>query len=205
MANRSYLFATNSYNAPSEGYVATGMSEFAYQVHPLYELMVSQDAIIANSQLWDRQNISIVGDLAKGKQLVIDFLHMLYALDENFQTEDFKEFITETIDFLGKRNEKYALLEAGEIYELEDDELEVMNQTYFESAKENAAEIMRLLEKHKNEQLTAEELSSSSFYDDFVEISTEYGEWEIDEIDWVDFWSTILYFSLDGEEDEEDE
>jgi hypothetical protein len=202
MANRSYLFATNSYNAPSEGFVATGMSEFPYQVHPLYELMVSQEAVLANSQLWDRQNIAIVGDLAKGKQLVIDFLQMLYVMDEDFQTEEFKDFINDTIDFLGKRTEKYALLEAGEIYELEDDDLQAMNQTYFDSSQENAAEVIQLIEKHKNGQLTTEALTSSNFYDDFIEISTEYGEFEIDEIDWVDFWSTILYYSLEGDEEE---
>lgn len=196
MANRSYLFATDAYDVPQDVFNAIGMSEFAYDIHPLYKLLVSRESKIVDSYIWKQEDIGIIGDLDQGKEIVISFLRMLNELDPTFQTPEFEKFISDTVDFLGKRNEKYAFLEGGEIYDMEEGDLKERCKIYFDSIKESGKEVISLLEKNSHGKLNLAGLSGTGFFGDFIKIITQSGGIEINKIDWKDFWSTILYYDL---------
>lgn len=198
MANRSYLYATDAYDVPNDVFTATGMSEFAYEIHPLYELLVSQETKIVDSYIWKKDDIGIVGDLEDGKKLVIDFLRVLNDLDPDFQTPEFEKFISDTVEFFKTRIEKYAFLEGGEIYDMLEGELSETCEAYSQNSEEAGKEVIELVKMNSHGKLTLTELIDSEFYDNFVEISTQSGKIEIREIDWKDFWSTILYYDLEN-------
>jgi hypothetical protein len=197
MANRSYLYATNAYDVPNDVFEATGMSEFAYQVHPLYELLISRETKIVDSYIWKQEDIGIIGDLEEGKKLVVDFLRVLNELDPDFQTPAFEKFISDTVAFFKTRNEKYAFLEGGEVYEMEEGELSEMCEAYYHDAKESGKEVTELINMDSHGKLTLAQLADSDFYDNFIEISTQSGEIETKEIDWEGFWSTLLYYNFE--------
>lgn len=134
MANRSYLYSI-SFDATAgkkDNDKIFGLSEWSYSIPISFKILVSQDTKLFHSIIWDYEApISIQGNFKKGKQKLFDFLEKLK--DENiFDQEELNKHIAETKNFLDNNELENIILECGEIYQMNNEELEVQNQQLFE-------------------------------------------------------------------------
>ncbi|RMX14834.1 hypothetical protein EBQ34_08960 [Vandammella animalimorsus] len=97
-----------------------------------YKILVSQNAHLSHSIIWDYPHpIAIQGEFEAGREKLFAFLKQL-AAENIFDSVELQRQIRATEAFLEKNRLRYAILECGEIYELEQTALEVQNQELFE-------------------------------------------------------------------------
>ena len=184
MANRSYLYSTGQDKV-------LGISERDYDIPLTYKILVSQDAKIARSIIWDDSGpIAVQGDFVKGRQRLYDFLDALIK-EDIFNESELAGHIANAKTFLDSPDNAGAFfhLENGEIYEMadEDEELEAQNRAFFENEilkidDTIEAALAGLRESKKNNDLK--------------------GMWELLGIG---YWSNTLYYDFSGELGEPDD
>lgn len=138
MANRSYLFSIDfdrTKEKRDDTKKVCGLSEYNYGIPLSYLILASQDAEISNSIIWNYEYpIAIIADFYKGRKKLFDFLDNL--LSKNiFEQSQLENKISTTKDFLldKKHENKYIILECGEIFEMEEGEPEDHNKNLFET------------------------------------------------------------------------
>ncbi|MHC6202089.1 DUF7822 domain-containing protein [Breznakiellaceae bacterium SP9] len=139
MANRSYIYSIDfdrTIEERDENKNVCGLSEYAYMIPLSYKIMVSQNAKMSKSILWDTDElIAIIADFQLGRQKLFDFLNSLLKIDL-FEKNNLEEQIQRTKGFLydKKHENKFIILECGELFEMENDEegLEKYNKKLFE-------------------------------------------------------------------------
>jgi hypothetical protein len=125
MANRSYLYSVDSILAGKKKVKPIrSLSEWNYAVPLSHQLLVSGSPKRCTSAIWDHE-IGIAGEYGPGRDRL---LRLLAALEETRglkKKDEFVEAATETRKVLQskKRAGRYFLLEAGEIFDLGDEEL----------------------------------------------------------------------------------
>ncbi|MET4083127.1 hypothetical protein ABIB40_003096 [Pedobacter sp. UYP30] len=192
MANRSFIYTTNSYQDSTTG--ATGLSEYPYEVHPLYLLIVSCDSEMILSKVnLGEDKTAIVGDFEKGKSLVLQFLDLILNYDDSFKNDTFEAFVKKGNEILNQHNEKYVILENFEIVELSGTNF--VPET-FKDLGVVKQEVEELYLKHLGGNLTLEDIRETSIYNDFEDVSIKWGQVELEDVDWSDFWTDSIYYSF---------
>ncbi|MBJ2174816.1 hypothetical protein JBL43_11250 [Aureibaculum sp. A20] len=143
MANRSYLYSLNYNQGKLEKTTQKnicGVSESEYYIPLAYKILISEDVQMCNSIIWDnKQMIALTGNLEKGKSKLFDFLETLKTkrlFDEsvlNKKIEEARNSLSGT--------QHYGLLEAGEIYDMEDDDIYDQNIRLYSNIKNIDVEI----------------------------------------------------------------
>lgn len=122
MANRSYLYSTNTIPGPDvspDERELTGISEQNYDIPLVYKILLSGNPRKCKSSIWDTpEDIAIVGNYDAGVERLSEFLDRICHPD----AEPLK---TEALDFLamGTNRNNYFVLECGEIFDMEDEPL----------------------------------------------------------------------------------
>lgn len=179
MANRSYLYSIDfdrTVEDRTENKKVCGLSEWNYDIPLVFQILVSQNAKLSPSIIWELDEpIAIIADFYKGREKLFIFFEELLKMnlaDKNeleVQIIDAKRFLNDK-----KHENKYIILECGEIYEMGEGELEEQNRKLYENEilniDERIKEFMDRLRKNKN---NTEELQTLG----------------------LNFWSEVLYFS----------
>ena len=104
-----------------------GLSESEYNIPFIYRILVSVNPEATASIIWkNEEKIAITADYAGGLARLADFL-------ERFpKKRGDKTAVTKLLKFLKDESNvrKYIHLECGEIFEMEDEELEVQNENF---------------------------------------------------------------------------
>lgn len=147
MANRSYLYSIDfdSTKKDNKEGKAIGLSEYAYAIPLSYMILVSQDTKLSNSIIWEYENpIALVGDFEKGEKRLFALLDIL--LKKGIFNRDLLEKArAETKEFLDTHKSKYILLECGEIFEMDDEDIVTQNEDLYENLEMNIKEEVDLL------------------------------------------------------------
>jgi hypothetical protein len=151
MANRSYLYSV------SQGGKAKGISEWGYDIPLAFKILVSQDAKMVDSLIWDDPPaIAIRGDYVKGRQKLYDFFGVLEESGVLPKDDRLSACIKDAKEFLDSpANEgEFFHLENGEIYEMDDRadlSLTELNKIMFERVVQIDKTISTLLESLKEQ------------------------------------------------------
>lgn len=125
MANRAYLYSTDKHPSEEKKKII-GISEWSYEIPIVFKVLLSGDTEQTRSMIWCEceDNISIVGDMDKGIKKLKDFLSKVEC-DSNLKEE--------AISFLEatENNQKYLVLECGEIHDMLDCNLGEANAKVF--------------------------------------------------------------------------
>ncbi|MEY8252582.1 MAG: hypothetical protein RPR91_09360, partial [Colwellia sp.] len=128
MANRSYLYSCNVIPGENEEKKLVGISEWNYDIPIVYKLLLSGNPQMCQSSIWDvEENIAIAGCYNTGVSNLSRFLDLI-------EREDAKELVKEASDFLssGINKGNYFILECGEIFDMNGEDLAGQNQELFE-------------------------------------------------------------------------
>lgn len=219
MANRSYLYSISfdkTTEDRQENDKIVDLSEYSYNIPISYKILVSQDTKLSHSIIWDYEKpIAIQGNFQKGKQKLFLFLEKLK--NENiFDSEELEKYITDTKTFIEDNELENVILECGEIYEMNDEDLEIQNQQLFDEIYNINNTIDNLLNELKSTKLSLEKmyverekLSNPSFFskifssnksrteelDKNIEITKNNMWWSLG----IDYWSNILYYDFSDE------
>jgi hypothetical protein len=137
MANRSYIYSIDfdrTLEHRSENKKVCGLSELNYSIPLAYKILVSQNSKISPSVIFDYEKpIAIIGDFYKGREKLFLFLDELLKTDI-IDKDELKREIKTSKEFLydAEHENKYAILECGEIYTMNDGELEEHNRKLYE-------------------------------------------------------------------------
>lgn len=187
MSNRSYLFSM-----PKK----CGISNFSYDIPLSYKILVSQDASIVKSIIWNiPELIAIQGSFIKGRQKLYSFFDELLNLNmlDNFlllkKINNTKEFL-DSHDIQGD----FFHLENGEIYDMNDFDLETQNNIFFENEILKIDKIIESTLKELNELKQKLNLKSKPSKDSEQEqmINDLTNMWNILGLD---SWDRNLYYS----------
>jgi len=205
MANRSYLFSTNfdkSSYAGKENREIRGISEFDYDIPLAYKILVSQDAKIVNSIIWEYSHpIAIQGDFSKGKRKFFDFLDALVT-ENILDGSIWEEKMNEARGFLNsaKCKNDFFLLENGEIYEMTGEALEAQNLFLFEN------EILKIDDTISRHLLRIKELKQGrqnkhGLFSGFGKSKKANNESDkeliiLHDLLGIDYWSDVLYYNF---------
>ena len=222
MANRSYLYSIDFDATKGErknGEKIFGLSEFAYYIPLSFKILVSQDAQVSNSIIWDNEHpIAIQGNFEKGKRKLLDFLAQLQN-KKFFNRTELNKQITETLEFLNSHQLQNIILENGEIYDMLEKKIEDQNKQFF---KEEIINIDRQIDEYFNhfETMSADienlkkEISDLSRPKGFLpKLLSSYNSVKVQALEekvkdinlemWnmlgINYWSDILYFHFDNE------
>jgi len=222
MANRSYLYSID-FNATKgerkNGEKIFGLSEYAYYIPLSFKILVSQDAQVSNSIIWDNEHpIAIQGNFEKGKRKLLDFLAQLQN-KKFFNRTELNKQITETLEFLNSHQLQNIILENGEIYDMLEKKIEDQNKQFF---KEEIMNIDSQIDIYLNQfetmsaniKILKKEISDlskpkgflSNLLSAYNSVKVEALEKKIKDINlemWnmlgINSWSDILYFDFDNE------
>lgn len=114
MANRTYLYASNTLPPDVSGEKLRSIGEYSWDVPFLFQLLMSANPQRCRSSIWDTpESIAIAADYEAGLEKLVTFLNRV----ENPVIEPMRN---EAIAFLTAPENKreYLILEAGEIFEL---------------------------------------------------------------------------------------
>jgi len=185
MANRAHLYAVDlipSIGVPNANLNAVGLSEYNSDVPVAYKFLVSKQIQICDSAIWRQKDLALIGDYKEGTALL---LALLKAYGDALPSADaaFDEAYHETESFLLdiKNSRKYILLEAGEIFELDDDkDLQANNKKLF---KELAG-----LKDQGDSRFINGTLRS------ILDVKKQ-GQWNAEDFG-ITSWSNVLYYDL---------
>jgi len=183
MANRSYLFSIDfdrTIEQRNETKKVYGLSEWPYAIPLAYKILVSQEAKLSPSIIFDYDKpIAIIGDFYKGREKLFAFLDELLKLnildnDElTTQINDAKEYLYDE-----KIEAKYIILECGEIYEMGTDAFEEANKNLYENEIQQIGKtIDDFISKVKNISGDSKNIMN-----------------EIDSMLGIGFWDDVLYY-----------
>ncbi len=135
MANRSYLYAIDfdrTSGSRKEGEKIFGLSECEYATPLSYLILVSQNSVVSKSINWDNeQPIAIQGSFSEGFVKLLEFLERL-QVEEIFDKVELEKQIEKTKRFLEEHKLEKIILENAEIYDMEEEKMEVQNQKLFD-------------------------------------------------------------------------
>lgn len=196
MSNRSFVFTANDYRQVPVN--AVGLSEYEYQVHPLYLLLVAFNSDVISSGIFndedqDAEKTAMVGGFEQGKALVLKFLELVSIYSKSYRSKSFSEFVATSREFLNQRNEKYVVLECAEIIQLGDTNFVSKMIAEMEEMKN---EVEALYAKHLKGEAKKEDLAKMPFYNEFDDICTYHCQIEVEDIEWEDFWTDTVYYNL---------
>jgi hypothetical protein len=128
MANRSYLYSCDHIPGETEDKAPLkGISEWKYDIPLTYKILLSCNPRICRSSIWEiDKNIAIVADYDSGVQKLIQFLDHVESPESANLVAEAKAFLQST-DNKGR----YFVLECGEIFDMEDEDLEAQNNKLF--------------------------------------------------------------------------
>lgn len=218
MANRSYLFLLNfdrTTRKKEESDKILGLSEYSYTIPVSYKILLSQECKLTDSILWDYEHpISIIGNFQKGREKLILFLSELRE-KSYYAPQLLDKLISETVDFLNKGTNigEYTYLEAGEVFEMGNDTIEIQNKqlfdeiSNFENLKKN---FFNLIESKNNELVQLRNSLSANEKKGFFlsifnlkKVNIEEVNNKIENIEreknallGIDNWSNALYYSF---------
>lgn len=137
MANRSYLYTVNfnqNKRFKKTKDAVFGLSESEYNIPLVYKILVSPEVEMCKSLIWDNeQQIALTGNIEKGKIKLFDFLTSLQS-KRFFDAQLLNEKIDNAKIALSK-TQHYGLLEAGEIYDMENENISCQNIQLYNSLK----------------------------------------------------------------------
>jgi len=222
MANRSYLYALDfdrTKGAREKGEKIWSLSEYSYGIPLAYKILVSQGSKISHSIIWEYEHpIAIQGDFEKGEQKLLEFLSRL-SNENIFDKDELERQISDTKKYLHEHKLEHIILECGEIFEMEDGELEEKNKKLFEEEilkiDEKMDEAMVYFKQEKVNilklQLEITELSKPQgflkriFFGDKtldikkMEEEIEKKEQEMWNMLGINFWVDVLYYQFENE------
>ncbi|WP_352259489.1 hypothetical protein [Psychrobacter sp. TB55-MNA-CIBAN-0194] len=126
MANRSYLYSTNTIPEPNQddsSRVLTGISEYNYDIPIAFKVLLSGNPQACLSVIWDSaEKIALIGDYASGVQNLEAFL-------TGITLPAAQATIAEALEFLKmpENQNQYFILECGEIFEMSETPVEAQN------------------------------------------------------------------------------
>ena len=192
MANRSYLYATGDKKS-------IGISEYGYDIPLSFKILVSQDAKIVDSIIWDdsdifddsdEQQTAVQGDFVKGRKKFFDFLDML-AKEKVFAeyklVSKLLHYIAQTKEFLNDKAHanRYFRLENGELYAMNASSWQKQNKTLFDN------EILKIDNEIQSFLVGLRKANDKAEVDDLLESLA------------LNDWNDILYYGLSEPEKEE--
>ncbi|MFZ2206671.1 MAG: hypothetical protein WA061_05795 [Microgenomates group bacterium] len=184
MANRAYLYSTNSIpTKENEGkWTVKGLNENAKYPPYSFMLLASGDTKVCDSVIWNTKN-GVVGTYKKGVEQLKKFLSYLKKeIKDN--AKEFDSYCEKTLAFLEDKNnqQEYILLEAQEIFDLNTYVNHAKNLTGKGKLYTTPEELVSLIQKFNNDE-TLKALAK---------ITTDH--WKEDVL--LDGWSSILYFDF---------
>ncbi len=200
MANRSYLYASNGVKHESgspEQRNVIGISEWNSDIPLIYKILMSGNPKIIKSSIWvEAGNIAIVGEYSQGVAQLSRFL-------DKITLPGAQELKNEALEFLSKNHRSHFILECGEIYDMEDDDIEIQNAQLFTEISNLEQQIEQALsdllpptlELHKERSWLTRLLGSAQP----ASPSVVSGD-PLDQIYSLGLgnWSNVLYFDLTG-------
>lgn len=146
MANRSYLFATNT--APGADIAATrrqliGIAEHNYDIPIVFKLLVSANTCACPSSIFDdAPEVALAGDYEGG-------LRALEAFFARIDRSDAQLLIADALTFLRapENRRTWFVLEAGEIFDMEDDPVTEQNRALLAEVSDLGASVSATLAK----------------------------------------------------------
>lgn len=138
MANRSYLYSIDfdsTIEKRSDDKKIIGLSEWAYMIPLAYKILVSQNSKLSESIIFGYDKpIAIIGDFHKGREKLFLFLDELLKTDL-LDKQELEAQINATKEYLydTKNENKYIILECGEIYDMDSEALEEQNKKLYEN------------------------------------------------------------------------
>ena len=127
MANRSYLYSVDVIPEPGkEPPVIRGLSEIDKDIPLAHLILAGAQPRVCQSVIWTEQQIAVVGDFAPGMSRLIQLLNVL-AHTSLVGDPTFMGALAQTVTTLSNPTfrGKFFLLEAGEIFDMSGEELEV--------------------------------------------------------------------------------
>jgi hypothetical protein len=124
MANRSYLYASDL--IPAAGIDLSrrrmiGISEWAYEIPWAFKQLVSVNPRRCVSSIWEGDEpIAVAGEYEPGVRRLLDFLDRLPRELVGPLADGARQFL-----LLAENRRQFFVLECGEIFEMEDDDLAV--------------------------------------------------------------------------------
>ncbi|MBH0095676.1 hypothetical protein I6E61_04665 [Psychrobacter sp. NZS113] len=140
MANRSYLYSTNTIpelNQDDSSRVLTGISEYNYDIPIVFKVLLSGNPQACLSVIWDNpEKIALIGDYTSGVQNLEAFLASITLPAAQVP-------ITEALEFLKmpENQNQYFILECGEIFEMSETPVEAQNLALFNQVQNLQPEI----------------------------------------------------------------
>ncbi|QQO09123.1 hypothetical protein [Breznakiella homolactica] len=176
MANRSYLYAVNfdpTERKREDGDPAASIGEWNYGVPLCFKLLLSVNPREVSSILFDYKDpIAVIGEYRPGLERMYAFIEELKTRDL-YDTAELERLLAETRKFFaGIPEERYFVLECGELYQMEDRDFGEQNRDLLKQLGNIDGEI-------------------EQFYRDAAEQPKDR--------DWLlgfGEWSDVLYYSL---------
>jgi hypothetical protein len=128
MANRSYLYTLDK--APVKGKKAPkpirSLSEWGWDIPLSHKILASESPKRCQSAIWVEQEIGIVADFPAGRDRLLAFVDVV-AKNKPAKAKDFATAAAETKKVLASKKHagKLTLLECGEIFDMQRDDLVV--------------------------------------------------------------------------------
>jgi len=138
MANRSYLYSVDfnrTLEERNDDKKVCGLSEWSYEIPLAYKILVSQGAKLSPSVIFEYDKpIAIIGNFRKGREKLFLFLEELLKTNL-LDNDELKRQINEAREYLYdvKNEAEYIILECGEIYQMEHEDIEEANKNLFEN------------------------------------------------------------------------
>jgi len=202
MANRSYLYSIDfdrTLEERSEDKKVRGLSEWPYEIPLAYKILVSRDAKLSPSIIFDYEKpIAIIGDFYKGREKLFHFLEEL-SKTNLIEKDELGALIRDAKKYLydAKNEAEYTILECGEIYEMGHEDIEVANTNLYENEILRIDETIRdYMVKIQNTQNIAE--AEKHEIDSLVNRFEMTAEQAINQIKLnllgISYWSDVLYY-----------
>lgn len=180
MANRSYLYSCGIHpNQQRKRPQLKGISEWNSDIPLVYKVLVSAQTRVCKSSIWKGDlQIAISGDYLEGRKRLFEFL-------ERIKNEETEKLIKDAESALGiwDFNREFFVLEAGEIFDLIDDDLEEQNKSLFEQIQDLSYDIDKAVETFHA--LAGEE--ESGFSKQYLYAANTLG---------LDNWRDVLYYDF---------
>lgn len=169
MANRSYLYATDTIPTKGQPNPSYGLAEYNWDIPVVFKLMMANEPRRTASAIWNH-DIGIIADRRGAVDRVEAFAALL--IDGHPHADELKAQLEEMREVLRKTPPtKYLLLEVGEIVDLMDGEL----ATNVEEVISGIADVVKLAADPKT--------------------VAKWRKRKLDEMN-LGYWSDVLYFDL---------
>lgn len=174
MANRSYLYSINVIpdKNPEQKRVIKGLTEFNWDIPLSHKLLVSSETKICDSVIWNvEEKIGLVGNYEKGVENLKKFLD-IFKKQTIKNKNEFDKYYNESLTFLEdpKNQQNYILLEAGEIFDLAGEDINVAIKLLYNEINElknqdKLSDIARKINQNWEEKLGIDEWTNILYFD----------------------------------------